>query len=172
MTTDTLRKTAFMATIATVAFAPVALAENHNNVFPRGSCEGPNKSVSGSDTTFCGAISSATTNWYVQPNAVMYGAILSGQDLTGAKLSDVNFWDADLSGVNLSGADLKAGNLYKAILKNANLSGADLSDANLWGADLTGSNLGGAVLTGAFGNDATICPNGQSRAEPDNDCGF
>ena len=70
-------------------------------------------------------------------------ANLYGADLSGADLSRANLYGADLSGANLSGADLSRANLY-----GANLSGANLSGANLYGANLSGANLSKTILEG------------------------
>ena len=141
-----------------------------SEAFPNGSCDGPNRSGSGSEVTGCGYV--ANTGFYAHPDADGFALDLSNQDLSGAKLKDANFWDANLTNTNLSGADLTAGNFYNANLENTDLSGAKFSDANLWGANLSGANVDGTNFTGAFGNGNTICPNGKSWGEADNNCGF
>jgi len=147
-----------------------AFADGHTAKFPNGSCAGPEGEVSGSAVTGCGY--AGDSGFYVKPDANMFGANLSGVDLSGAKLKDVNFWDANLSGAGLSGAELVAGNFYNANLTGVDFSGADLSKANLWGANLEGATLTGANLSGAFGNDNTICPNGKGWGQEGSDCGF
>jgi uncharacterized protein YjbI with pentapeptide repeats len=76
-------------------------------------------------------------------------AFKSRADLWGADLSGANLSRAYLSGANLSRAYLSGANLSRAYLSGANLSGADLSGADLWGADLWGADLWGADLSGA-----------------------
>jgi len=66
------------------------------------------------------------SDWDIQ--YIESDANLSGADLSGADLR----W-ANLSGANLSGADLRWANLRGADLRGADLSWADLRWANLWG---------------------------------------
>jgi len=87
----------------------------------------------------------------IEPYANLYGA-----KLTGANLSDAKLTGANLSGANLSGAKLTDANLYGAKLTDANLSDANLSGANLSGAKLTDANLYGANLSGAKLTDANL----------------
>ncbi len=53
--------------------------------------------------------------------ASLYGANLSGADLTRADLSGAKLTRADLSGADLSGANLSGANLTRADLRSANL---------------------------------------------------
>lgn len=155
--------------IFSVAFAATT-AVYASDQFPNGSCEGPNRGGAPSIVTGCGH--AGDTGFYVAPNADMFAADLSGMDLTGAKLMDVNFWDATLKNVKLANADLSRGNFYNADLTGADLAGCSLSNANMWGANLTGANLENANLDGVFGNNNTICPNGQPRSNENSNCGF
>src|SRR3990167_9244237 len=77
----------------------------------------------------------------VESDAYLYGANLSGANLSGAYLTGANLTCANLSGAYLSGANLTCANLSGANLSDAYLSGANLSGANLSGANLTGANL-------------------------------
>ena len=70
---------------------------------------------------------------------------LYGADLSGANLSRADLHEADLGGANLSRA-----RPHRADLRGANLSGADLRGANLSVANLIEANLGGADLSGAI----------------------
>ena len=81
--------------------------------------------------------------------ANLYGADLSGANLSGANLTRANLYGANLSDANLSGANLYGADLSGANLTRANLSGANLYGANLSGANLTRANLSGANLYGA-----------------------
>ena len=78
--------------------------------------------------------------------ANLYGANLSGADLSEANLYGANLSEANLYGANLYGADLREANLYGANLSEASLRGADLRLANLYGANLSEANLYGANL--------------------------
>ncbi len=92
-------------------------------------------------------------------------ADLYGANLSGANLSRANLSGADLSGANLSGANLSRANLYGANLSRANLYGADLSGANLSGANLSGADLSGANLYGADLSGANLYGADLSRAD-------
>jgi uncharacterized protein YjbI with pentapeptide repeats len=88
-------------------------------------------------------------------------ANLTGANLYGANLTGANLYGANLSGANLTHANLSGANLTHANLTGANLYGANLSDANLYGtylygADLYGANLSGANLSGAAGNGREV----------------
>ena len=86
----------------------------------------------------------------------LYGADLSGADLSGAYLSGADLRRAYLSGADLSGADLRRADLSGADLYGAYLSGADLSGADLSGAYLSGADLRRAYLSGADLPELTI----------------
>ena len=92
-------------------------------------------------------------------NAYLYGANLSGANLSkadlreanlnGTNLSNANLREADLSGANLNYADFRGADLSKAHIGHADLDSANLSSANLSGARLYGVNLIKADLKGA-----------------------
>ncbi|MEO1078529.1 MAG: pentapeptide repeat-containing protein [Pseudomonadota bacterium] len=86
--------------------------------------------------------------------ADLHQANLSEADMNGANLSAANLIEADLDGANLSeaslnGAYLMEASLSVARLSEANLRRADLSSADLSGADLSGADLYEAGLIGA-----------------------
>lgn len=74
---------------------------------------------------------------------------LAGADLSGAKLQGADLISADLQGADLSGAKLQGANLNHAKLQGADLSGAKLQGANLNRAKLQGADLSSAFLRGA-----------------------
>lgn len=100
----------------------------------------------------------------------LYGANLSGADLSDANLSGANLSGADLSGAYLDGADLSGADLSGAYLDGADLSGADLSYVNLSGVtgllstsvwckqNLEHDSLGYIVYK-RIGQTAFVCPN-------------
>ena len=88
--------------------------------------------------------------------ADLYGADLSGANLSRANLFGANLYGANLSRVNLSGANLSGANLTGAYLFGAYLTGADLTGAYLFGANLTGANLYGAYLSEAYLSGAKL----------------
>jgi len=147
------------------------------NEFPHGSCEGQGVNELSGERTGCGWITVEENNYYIMPYArlnwaYLRRATLIGANLSGAKLGHANLrWpnlrDANLSYAILRDADLNHAYLREANLSNADLYGADLSNANLYLADLSGANL-----SGAKGNQYTICPNGHSRNNSGNNCGF
>lgn len=78
----------------------------------------------------------------------LYGALLSGANLTSAHMSNVDLSYAEgtggttiLNGTQLPGATLVHANLATADLTNANLKGAKLGNANLSGATLQGTDF-------------------------------
>lgn len=82
------------------------------------------------------------------------GAVLAGEDFSGANLSGSIVRGADLSGLKADKAVLKgvvfAGSTMNgASLRGAELTGADFSGCDLSGADLTGATLKQALFTGA-----------------------
>jgi streptogramin lyase len=102
-----------------------------------------------------------------EPNIVLVGANLRGDNLLRAQLENARLIGATMQDDNLNGAQLDNAFLGGANLEGANLHGADLSGADLSRADLTGANLHGATLTGARWSHTT-CPDGSNS---DNDGG-
>ena len=73
--------------------------------------------------------------------------------------NDPNGVRANLYGANLSGANLSEASLYGANLSEADLSEANLSGANLCGANLSEASLYGANLSAAMNVNAPLmCP--------------
>jgi uncharacterized protein YjbI with pentapeptide repeats len=71
--------------------------------------------------------------------ANLFGANLSGVDLSCATMRETSLACANLTGANLS----------NTIMTDANLTGADLTNANLFGAIMTNVNLTSAIMTNA-----------------------
>jgi hypothetical protein len=71
----------------------------------------------------------------------MFGADLSGADLSCAILFGTDFRDADFSRAVLRGADLRGANFSNATFWGADLSGANLAEACFVNADLWKANL-------------------------------
>ena len=145
-------------------------SDTNSSEFPDGSCEGPGNFTDNLNTggaylrdaiLSCGWIYPNGKAYYIQPDANLNGAYL-----TGANLSYANLYDANLNGAYLTGANLSYANLYDANLNGAYLTGANLSyayliSADLRGADLSDANLRGADLYDVFVDSSTICPNGK-----------
>lgn len=108
----------------------------------------------------------------VRAGEALFGASLSGADLSeldlrGARLTDADLSAAKLTNTDLSSAKLSGAKLVGADLSGAKLGGADLSRAELVravldGADLEGADLSGASLTLASGEGARF---GRARCE-------
>ena len=136
---------------------------DHHNNFPYGSCKGPDTFHNQGSKTGCGWISVTDKKFhYIEPNANLFMAYLSGATLSGANLGRANLSGAHLSNANLSYANLQSANLSAAFLYGANLSAANLTEANLDRANLTkanldGTNLTGATLTGTLLEGAVLC---------------
>jgi Pentapeptide repeats (8 copies) len=93
---------------------------------------------------------------------------LYGANLSGADLSWTNLTETRLGNANLQNAQLKMANLTGTILNEANLRGADLTlakmkhtnliSADLSGADLTDADMSGAEMKNANLSGATFEP--------------
>jgi len=88
----------------------------------------------------------------------LWGADLSGADLSGVIFHNVNLSGTILRGANLQSADLHGANLSQADLREinfnaANLRGADLSQSELFDAYFESADLSGANLTYAEGGE-------------------
>lgn len=105
----------------------------------------------------------------IQPDlrgAELYGANLSGWNLSRANLSGAMLHRANLANADLSYSDLSHAALYEANLSaydpppcnlsHANLTEARLGDAFLWRADLSDAVLRRADLAGANLRDAVL----------------
>jgi hypothetical protein len=145
-------------------------SDTNSSEFPDGSCEGPGNFTDNLNTggaylrdaiLSCGWIYPNGKAYYIQPDANLNGAYLTGANLSYANLYDANLKRAYLTGANLSYANLYGAYLNGAYLTGANLTGANLIFANLRGADLSDANLRGVDLYGVFVDTSTICPNGK-----------
>ena len=86
-------------------------------------------------------------------------ANLYGANLTGANLSEADLYRANLSEATLRGAKLTGSDLSEANLTWSDLDEADLYEASLTGSSLIWSNLNRAILRGA-----NLCGANFSRA--------
>jgi len=90
----------------------------------------------------------------VGPGAILNGADLSNQDLTGVSLSDgllfrVQLSGSDLTGVDLSAAYLVEANMTESVCVDTDFTGSDLTDASFQSADLERAVFSGAILRDA-----------------------
>ena len=90
-------------------------SDTNSSEFPDGSCEGPGNFTDNLNTggaylrdaiLSCGWIYPNGKAYYIQPDANLNGAYLTGANLTGANLIFANLRGADLSDANLKGVDL------------------------------------------------------------------
>jgi len=138
------------------------------DLFPHGSCDGPDIQGPTNQDTGCGWLSDVKKNsYYLMPRADLRGSYMGSKNLyranlSGANLSGSNWVYANLRGANLSGADMSGAALSGArFATDQGADGADLSNSNISGANLINAwTFESAILTGVIGNSSTICPEG------------
>ncbi len=115
-----------------------------------------------SSGTVAGTPASLPASWetaggiLIGPGAVLTGANLSQENLTGADLANAQLAGADLVKANVSNADLAGAQLSGANLSGANLTNATLAGADINSAQLSGANLSGTTVSSTTGAPATV----------------
>jgi uncharacterized protein YjbI with pentapeptide repeats len=88
-------------------------------------------------------------------DVALQGAVLEGANLSSNDLSGLNLTGVDLSRANLQGSDLSGVNFTGAKLVHANLQQTTLSNADVRGAHLQSANIGDAKVDGIRYDRAT-----------------